>query len=425
MDRKRAALQEGKQQEQKRQNEVDRPREKQPDHVPNQIDPKKNTQVTAEKRLEIERAKQQKPPAPAPRPQPAADLGQTNIQDKPLPAAPAYRGELGQARPASRMESTIYRPDEDFGRSVNSTFQNTTKAPPKRPLPQDASEESQSRPIMQRNGPSNHGPDPKRRKTIEDEDEEMTDSQSKGHMAPPIRQSSMRQKVSGLQGRYIVTKMLTNLQDGPTKSIFPNGYANAPQPPHGAPSLHKTTLNAQHMHKAKPAHPMDMVQNSKAPINFAPNPAQLQGPAHKTPARPAGPAPNGVKSTGKPSAKSSPRYQNGDSIDLPEIPTDSEDEDSEDEAARNFPIPNWANSPALNQGLLIQETMDPVSVFGLPGEIKLEEVFKNTDRYPRFRARTSSANWSGSDRLTEDEVRRDLEARDRLRREGGWSYGLS
>jgi hypothetical protein len=170
---------------------------------------------------------------------------------------------------------------------------------------------------------------------------------------------------------------------------------------------------------------MDMAQTSKAPINFAPNPAQGAGPTHKTPARPAGPTANGIKSTGKPSAKSSPRYQNGDSIDLPEIPTDSEDEDSEDEAAKNFPIPNWANSPALNQGLLIQETMDPVSVFGLPGEIKLEEVFKNTDRHPRFRARTSSANWSGSDRLTDEEVRRDLEARDRLRREGGWSYGLS
>jgi Inner centromere protein, ARK binding region len=215
------------------------------------------------------------------------------------------------------------------------------------------------------------------------------------------------------------------MQDGPTKSLFPNGYATAPQPSHAAASLHKATLNAQHMHKVKPAHPMDMAQNSKAPITFAPNPAQVAGPPYKTPARPAGPAVNGIKSNGKPSARSSPRYQNGDSIDLPEIPTDSEDEDSDDEAANNFPVPHWANSPALNQGLILQEGMDPVSVFGLPGEIKLEEVFKNVERHPRFRARTSSANWSGSDRLTEDEVKRDLEARDRLRREGGWSYGLS
>ncbi len=198
MDRKRAAMQEGKQQEQKRQNEADRPREKQPDHTANQVDLKKTASLTAEKKLEIERAKQQKPPAPAPRPQPHADLGQPSLQEKPLPPAPAYRGELGQARPASRMESTIHQPDNEFGRSVNSTFQNTTKAPPKRPLQQEAAEDSQSRPTLQRNGPSNHGPEPKRRKTTEDYDEEMADSQSKGHMAPPLRQSSMRQKVSEL-----------------------------------------------------------------------------------------------------------------------------------------------------------------------------------------------------------------------------------
>lgn len=203
MDRKRAAMQEGKQQEQKRQNEADRLREKQPDHMAIQVDPKKTATLTAEKKLEIERAKQQKPPAPAPRPQPPVDLGQSVLQEKPLPAAPAYRGELGQARPASRIESTIHQPENEFSRSVNSTFQNTTKAPPKRPLQQDAGEDLQSRPVLQRNGPSNHGPEPKRRKTIEDHDEEMTDSQSKGHMAPPIRQSSMRQKVSGLHSRFV------------------------------------------------------------------------------------------------------------------------------------------------------------------------------------------------------------------------------
>jgi hypothetical protein len=209
MDRKRAAMQEGKQQEQKRQNEADRSREKQPDHVANHVDLKKTAPLTAEKKLEIERAKQQKPPAPAPRPQPAVDLGQPSLQEKPLPAAPTYRGELGQARPASRMESTIHQPDNEFSRSVNSTFQNTTKAPPKRPLQQEAGDDSQSRPTLQRNGPSNHGPEPKRRKTIEDNDEDMADSQSKGHMAPPMRQSSMRPKVSAVHSRYIVSIMLT------------------------------------------------------------------------------------------------------------------------------------------------------------------------------------------------------------------------
>lgn len=198
MDRKRAALQESKQQEQKRQNEADRVREKEPDHVVNQVDTKNNAQRAAEKKLEIERAKQQMAPAPAPRPQHSADLGQNNLQDKPLPAVPAYRGELGQGRPASRMESVVHRPDDESGRTANLAFQNTTKAPPKRPLQPDTCEEPQSRPTLQRGGPPNHGPDSKRRKTIEDHDEEMTDSQSKGHMAPPIRQSGIRQKVSEL-----------------------------------------------------------------------------------------------------------------------------------------------------------------------------------------------------------------------------------
>lgn len=125
------------------------------------------------------------------------------------------------------------------------------------------------------------------------------------------------------------------------------------------------------MHVAKPTHPMDMAQHSKAPINFASSPDEYVGPAHNTPTKPASTAANGVRSTGLASARSSPCYQNGDSIDLPEIPTDSECEGFENEVA----IPDWANSPAL----LIQETMDPVSVFGLPGEIKLAEMFKSAE----------------------------------------------
>jgi hypothetical protein len=132
---------------------------------------------------------------------------------------------------------------------------------------------------------------------------------------------------------------------------------------------------------------------------------------------------NAGKSTSKPSAKSSPRYVNGENIDLPEILTDSEDEDSD--AGADFAVPDWANSPNLAAGIIAQEGRDPASVFGPPGELKMEEVFRNKERWGRFRQRTSSANWSGSDRLTEEEIQRDLVARERLRREGGWSYGLS
>ena len=163
---------------------------------------------------------------------------------------------------------------------------------------------------------------------------------------------------------------------------------------------------------------MDMAQVSKAPITFASNPNAANS-QHKTPARP-GQLNGAGKSGAKSAAKSSPRYQNGESIDLPEINTDSEDEEDE---AEDFAKPKWTESPDLRRQLFDQEQIDPAEVFGQPGPLNMEEVFsKSKDRWHKFRARTSSANWSGQDRLTEDEIRRDLEARDRVRRQGGWTY---
>ena len=204
----------------------------------------------------------------------------------------------------------------------------------------------------------------------------------------------------------------------PTKSLFPSGYANAPPPP---ANLQRATLISQHnLNQSKPAHPMDMAQVSKAPIPFASSSSQANSQSHKTPARPGAPA-NAGKSAGKSAARSSPRYQNGENIELPEINTDSEDDDDDDKD--NFVPLAWANSPALRTQLAKQETIDPSEVFGQPGPLNMEEVFpKSKDRFHKFRARTSSANWSGQDRLTEDEVRKDLEARDRVRRQGGWTY---
>lgn len=118
--------------------------------------------------------------------------------------------------------------------------------------------------------------------------------------------------------------------------------------------------------------------------------------------------------------KSSPQYPNGDNIELPEIATDSED--SEDE--NDFVPPDWANSPALRDLLRQQQLVDPLKVFGPIAPLMMEEVFKgNKERQARFRARTSSANWNGPDRLTEDERRRDFEARERLEQNGGWTFG--
>lgn len=105
---------------------------------------------------------------------------------------------------------------------------------------------------------------------------------------------------------------------------------------------------------------------------------------------------------------------------LPEIHTDSEDEDDEKD---DFVSAEWTNSPDLRRKLVEQETLDPAIIFGQPGPLNMEEVFsKSKDRFHKFRARTSSSNWSGSDRLTEEEIRKDLQARNQVRRQGGWTY---
>lgn len=86
-----------------------------------------------------------------------------------------------------------------------------------------------------------------------------------------------------------------------------------------------------------------------------------------------------------------------ESIELPDI--NSEYSDSEDEdRVRTFDPPEWAQSPELRQALEMQSTINPDDIFGAVRPLRMEEIFKT--RTSRFRARTSSANWSGSDRLT-------------------------
>ena len=123
-----------------------------------------------------------------------------------------------------------------------------------------------------------------------------------------------------------------------------------------------------------------------------------------------------------PATKSSPHYQNGNEIDLPEIATDSEDEDSENE----FAVPDWASPSHVIDAIVHQDTfMNPEDIFGPMPELRLDEMFRNKDRHARYRARTSSANWSGTDRLTQEDVQNDVEARDLIRRQGGWTYGMT
>ena len=158
---------------------------------------------------------------------------------------------------------------------------------------------------------------------------------------------------------------------------------------------------------------------SKGPIPFASNPNQPKPQPYKTPMRP-----GGVKVNPKSVAKSSPQYQNGETIDLPEINTDSEDDDSDDSAKKpSSMVPHWVESPALRKQLTEQENIDPADVFGQSQPLNMEEVFnKSKDKFPKFRDRTSSANWGGVDRLTEDEIKKDIQARQAMQRAGGWEY---
>ncbi|KAG8219804.1 hypothetical protein J3R82DRAFT_777 [Butyriboletus roseoflavus] len=91
-----------------------------------------------------------------------------------------------------------------------------------------------------------------------------------------------------------------------------------------------------------------------------------------------------------------------ESIELPDI--NSEYSNSEDEdRVRTFDPPGWAQSPELRQALQMQSTVNPDDIFGGIRPLRMEEMFRT--RHSRFRARTSSANWTGSDRLTVEEIR--------------------
>ncbi|KAJ3088141.1 hypothetical protein HK102_009467 [Quaeritorhiza haematococci] len=104
--------------------------------------------------------------------------------------------------------------------------------------------------------------------------------------------------------------------------------------------------------------------------------------------------------------------------DLPDIPTDEEydeedhsDEESDDHdesprgKGKSKPnVPTWAETPNLMRTLEAQTVQDPDEIFGTVQTCHLEEIFKGS-RKNKFRARTSSANWTGMDRLTEEEER--------------------
>ncbi|KAJ9196329.1 hypothetical protein DTO164E3_6385 [Paecilomyces variotii] len=340
-------------------------------------DPKKSAQKQAieKRRLEntrkLERQGSQQPTA-------ASELNSILQQEKGASQA-SQRSDLGTNRPASRLGSA-----QPFGRSINQPAPNPAK-PPKRALEEEAhSRATAPKPSMA------YQTESKRRKT---EDEHNPLPPVRPTMAPPIRQSSIRKEASKSQ-------------------IFPHGYPTAPPPAaHHQASLYKNApaaAHAQHAGPSRPGHPLDMSKYTSGKIPFADAPNQGSS-SQKTPG-------HGVQ---KAPARPSPKYPSGESIHLPEIATDSEEEDSD---AEIMPVPKWAQPDELRALLIEQEGKEADMIFGPIAPFSLEETFKADKKIKKFRDRTSSANWAGPDGLTQEEVRKDLAERQRLRLNGGWTF---
>ncbi|KAK6512672.1 hypothetical protein TWF506_008847 [Arthrobotrys conoides] len=228
--------------------------------------------------------------------------------------------------------------------------------------------------------------DPKRRKT-EDSGETPTPST----FAPPIRQSTAKKE---------------NLPPSKIGGIFsqdytPSGHGQASSYSQSS-SLAKSTLPVQTA-KSTPLPQVDAVKYSHDKLKFG----TMVTPAAQKIGRKLSVAP-----------RESPVYPNPESIELPEIHTDSEDDDDD----KSFHVPKWADSPELRQALQDQLGIDPETIFGPIAPLSMEDIFRGRSDRAKFRARTSSANWSGADRLTTAEIEADRVERQRILDNGGWTY---
>lgn len=395
-----------------------------------------------QQRLEQQRVEQQQQREAAQKAKAAHELAEA-IQRERAQQQPHPRGDVG----SSTLRHINQKTTTDH--STRPPIQPNPAKPPKRVFTPDEDESASQaqRPGLQR-GPPSHQHDAKRRKTEEEEGDGDDDDDEQRHsvMAPPKRPSTMRKVCQGVRRCEKRRESAQLTLEKETFTKFPHGYAHAPPPPatSHSTSIFKSVVSNQHQmqhaHRPVPTHPSQTIQVSNARIPFAENanPPAISHyvpsghPGHENAAPGANAANNKFKTPARPtqapkSAKSSPMYPNGDSIALPEIATDSEEEDDDDEDEdTGFRAPSWVASPALRELLTQQQLVDPESVFGPIGELKMEEVFrgtKNPERLKRFRDRGSSAAWAlHGDAVTSAEKRRDKELRERVAKEGGWRY---
>ncbi|KAF7188615.1 Inner centromere protein-related protein pic1 [Pseudocercospora fuligena] len=372
-------------------------------------------QERLEQRREQERVEQQR-----------RDMERARQEEEARKAKEAH--DLAEAIRREREQKMQAQPRGDLPGTLRQLTKNTVPAvnpakPAKRQLPAEDDASQPQRPGILRGPPSYQQTDAKRRRTNEEQDDQP--NQRNSVMAPPKRPSTLRKVHNIGQHQRLVADSNSEQE---TMSKF-SGYTHAPPPAQHHASMFKATVTAQHQMQHKPTHPSQLVQTSNARIPFAessnpPAPHHISSSSShydaskfKTPARPQQGHPK--------SAKTTPHYPQGDNIELPDIATDSEDEDSEDETS-GFRAPSWTASPALRELLTQQQLVDPEAVFGPIPDLKMDEVFKNSknqERLKRFRERGSSAMWvETGDAVTSAEKRRDMELRERVVREGGWRY---
>ncbi|KAI9674169.1 MAG: hypothetical protein M1817_001987 [Caeruleum heppii] len=406
-------------QEQERQQEIERERKA-------AIDAKKPSQKPMLQKRDVTGSKRPDGTAAAPtlpRTKPGNSLVQAMGQDKASGAMASRRGELGNNKAVSRPKpiTGIRAPQGELKREVNPPLATYNRpinpaAPAKRNLLRDGQDDQTYRaaragpPTFQHDGQK--GP-----KTFKEDNGE-----ARPQMAPPLRRS--------------------NTSRPPLKRVFNEAMEEAPAPQAGAPAVpsHQPQQQQENWKRRKTSQETEEEFPMRAPMPPPMRPSNMRKDVLNKNSIFA-PLPSNYTNNGAPlpsqhqptisavSAQTiSHTYPDGSEIELPDIATDSEGDDYSDSSAqkskKDFVVPDWANSPNLRQTLEDQQLVEPETVFGPMAPLHMEEIFKNKDRHHRFRPRTSSANWSGADRLTQEEIRRDMAARERLRREGGWTFAL-
>ncbi|OQD79039.1 hypothetical protein PENANT_c065G07545 [Penicillium antarcticum] len=359
MDRKRAQQQ---QEEARRQNMRSRAETERERREPSaQEDPEKAARMQAIRNRQMENARKHE------------RHGSQQMKEAPIlqhekaSSQSSQRSDLGATRPPSRLGSM-----QPYSSRINPPAPN-----PAKPLKRGMDEEANHRPAVSK--PANVHPtgESKRRKT---EDEHNPIQAVRAPMPPPVRTSSIRKP-----------------------SIFGHSQSSM---------SHQSSSTFNNAQPQRPAHPMGLAKYTSGKIPFA-------EPNHAPP-----PAPKAAPgSAQRAPAKPSPKYPSGESIHLPEIATDSEDEDDSD--SEMFPVPDWAQPKHLEGLLRQQDGMEVDSIFGPIAPFSMEDNFKGDKKIKKYRERTSSANWSGPDGLTQEEIRKDLAERQRLKLNGGWRFNSS